>query len=168
MNIPQAFEKAIQAVIRNHSGLDPMPHLRTFHGVGTDQGWTVQTDRVLPVVLIVCGNPRVSPENGNTASCNLAVTVATNANDDITHERMTTNNAGVCKCLDALYAQFLSGSSTGAEIVTFNAALSGAFGSSPVPTVGGFEYCDPPDPTEDGGVVAIGLAFIVHFSRSDF
>jgi len=167
VNIPKTFEAALSAVIRAHSGLSPMPRLRTHMGTGSDLGWTVQTDRVFPVVTITCGAPRVDAEDGVTCLCNAAIVVATNANDDQTHERLAANYEGVQKCLDALYSQFRAGS-TGAERTTFDAALTAAWGSSPVPTVGGFQHGDPMDPTDEGGIIAIGLGFVIHFSRSDF
>lgn len=167
MNIPKLFEGAIATVIRDFSNLTEMPRLRTWQAIDADFNWTPTNDRSFPLVDISATPPAVG-EDGVTLLSNVAILIATNANDDPAHSSISTIYEGVSTVLDALYAQFRAGAA-GSEREAFDEYIMNTQPDAEAKiSVGGFEMGEPFAPYEYGGAYFIGLNFIVHFSRTDY
>lgn len=167
LNIPKLFEGAVAATLRAHC-TNGVPRLRTWQAIDSDLSWTPTTDRVFPLFDIRCTPPVTNAEDGVTQMCNVAILIATNANDDQEHKAISSYYEDAQAVLDALYSQFLS-DTVGAERTTFNAYMSNSQPDSVSKiAVGGFTHGDPLAPYEDAGAYFIGLNFIIHFSRSDY
>lgn len=166
MNIPKLFEGALATTIRDHANLTAMPRLRTWQAISDDFNWTATSDRVFPLIDIRATPPAVG-DDGVTLLSNVAVLIATNANDDQAHSDIANIYEGVSTVLDALYSQFRG--TAGAERSTFDEYISDTQpDAEETISVGGFEMGEPLSPYEDSGAYFIGLNFIIHFSRTDY
>jgi hypothetical protein len=167
MNIPKLFEGAVAKTISDHAKLTIQPRIRTWQAIDADFNWQTASDRVFPLLDIRATPPAVG-DDGVTLMSNVAVLIATNANDDQTHGVISMIYEAVQTVLDALYSQFRTGAA-GAERNTFDEYIANTQpDAGGIISVGGFEMGEPLNPYEDSGAYFIGVNFIVHYSRMDF
>lgn len=168
MNIPKLFEGAVASTIRDHAKLTSIPRLRTWQALGVDFNWQATSDRVFPLVDIRATPESTDATDGVTLLSNVAMLIATNANDDQDHSKLAEIYEAVSTVITSLYSQFRSGTA-GAERNTFDKYIANAQpDAQSVVSVGGFSWGEPLTPYEDGGANFIGINFMVHFSRSDY
>jgi hypothetical protein len=145
-----------------------LPRVRTWQKIDADAEWEATSDRVFPLIDIRCAPPVTDGTDGVTQTCNLSILVATNGQDDQTHEVISAFYDEVQTLLDALYGQFRSGVA-GKERTAFDTYLSEHIvAGDPTIKIGGFFFGDPLMPYEDAGAYFMGLNFVIHFSRSDY
>jgi hypothetical protein len=168
MNVAKAFEIALARTIRDYAvdlGGDTV--IRCWQSLREDQLWNkAGVDRVMPQISIKA-TPQRTLENQVTLSCDAAIDMITNTADDQDHAIVSAMYSGVQGVLDKLAAQWKSG--TGDEYLAFTAAMTAALGNdATVYSFGGFAFGEAVAPFDDDGMNAIGVAFTLHFSRSDF
>jgi len=160
VNIPKLFEAAFGEVIQIHAGPD-LPSIKLWQSITAEDN-----EKVFPLIDIRA-TPPVTGDDGCTQHSNVGLLIMTSCNDDPAHVECSRWYEVVSGILDKLYSQFRRTASD--EYNTFAAFIAANQTGWPYTiTVGGFEHGEPLAPYEDGGANAIGLNFIVHFSRSDY
>jgi hypothetical protein len=168
MNVAKSFEIALARTVRAYAdGLGGDTVIRCWQSMREDQLWNKDgVDRTMPAISIKA-TPQRTMEDQVTLSCDAVLDILTNTADDQDHAVISEIYAGVQGVLDNLAAQWKSG--TGDEYAVFTTAMAEALGNdASVYSFGGFAFGEAPSPFDDDGFNAIGVSFVLHFSRSDF
>jgi hypothetical protein len=168
MNVAKAYEIALARTIRDYAvDLGGATVIRCWQSLREDQLWNKDgVDRTMPQISIKA-TPQRTMEDQVTLSCDGAIDIMTNTADDVDHAVISAMYSGVQGVLDKLAAQWKSG--TGDEYAAFTAAMTEALeDDATVYSFGGFAFGEAVAPFDDDGINAIGVGFVLHFSRSDF
>jgi len=167
MNVAKAYEKALAQTIREYADIGGETVIRCWQSLRDDALWNKDgVDRVMPAIQIKA-TPQRTMTDQVTLECDASLEIQTDTAEDKDHATVSMIYEGVQDVLDALAAQWKTG--TGAEYATFTAAMTEALeDDATVYSFGGFAFGEAIAPFDDDGMNAIGVAFTLHFSRSDF
>jgi len=167
MNVAKAYEKALAQTIREYADIGGETVIRCWQSLRDDPFWNKNSvDRVMPAIQIKATPQRTMPDQV-TLECDASIEIQTDTAEDKDHAAVSAMYEGVQTVLDKLTAQWKTG--TGDEYATFTAAMTDALGNdASTYSFGGFAFGEAVAPFDDDGMNAIGVAFTLHFSRSDF
>ena len=163
MNAPKAIEQAIVAVLREYGELGGETIVRAWQSIEEDPSASEDPRRRFPQIDVRCA-PATMDENGITIGADVACLCGTMLADDPQHATISGLYDAVQGVLDSLYGGYISGTET-AALTAFKASFAA---SLPGYTFGGFTVVPGLAPYDDDGILMIGAALRVHYSRSDY
>jgi hypothetical protein len=164
MNAAKAIEQAMVAVIRQFAETGAV-ELRAWQAL-SEAAVSSDHERHFPCVDIRC-SPPVTDANGVTLGCRVQVLCVSMVDKDMDHAVVSKIYEAVQATCDNLYKQALNSTvgTTENEIGVFDASL---LENAATMTRGGFTFAEGAGPMDEDGLNVIGVAMMVHYSRSDF
>jgi len=170
MNIPLAFETAVNAILADSADLSTVTKVRTWQKLANDCKIDNEGSRAFPMVDIRAHVP-MTDENQVTLHSDIEIVCATYGDDDKLHATIQSIYGKVQGVIDTLYMQWRNTAATptaGTVYALFADTVEANIGAAGVVNIGGFSFQEGLAPYDDDGRNMIGLTLRVHYSRSDF